>query len=53
VSIQGPSHARVAEPTEVLVLVGMMAADVAPRLFAYRPFQLGSLDRASEDHLEW
>lgn len=43
----------VAEPTEVLVLVGAIVADVASRLLGYRPLRLGSSDRVSEDFLEW
>ncbi len=41
------------EPTEVLVLVGAIVADVASRLFGYRPLRPGSFDRTSEDFLEW
>jgi hypothetical protein len=44
---------RIAEPTEVLVLVGMMVADVASRLLGHRPLRPESSDRASEDQLEW
>jgi hypothetical protein len=43
----------VAEPTEVLVLVGAMVAHVASRLLGHRPLRRGSFDRRSEDHLEW
>jgi hypothetical protein len=44
---------RVAEPTEVLVVVGIMVADAASRLLGHRPFRPGSVDRASDEHLEW
>lgn len=43
----------VAEPTEVLVLVGAMVANVGSRLFGHRPLRPGSFDRRSQDHLEW
>jgi hypothetical protein len=43
----------VAEPTEVLVLVGTMVANVASRLLGHRPVRPGSFDKANEVHLEW
>jgi hypothetical protein len=43
----------VPKPTQVLVLVGAMVADVASRLFGYRPLQPEALDPGSYDQLEW
>jgi hypothetical protein len=43
----------VAEPTEVLVLVGGIVAHVASRLLGYRPLRLGSSHRMSNDFVEW
>jgi hypothetical protein len=43
----------VPEPTEVLVLVGAMVADVALRLFGYRPLRPEALDPEDHDRLEF
>lgn len=43
----------VPDPTEVLVLVGAIVADVASRLLGNRPLRPEAIDRTNEIHLEW